>query len=98
MLDLCDSNKRWQNFVHLMKRHEKINGKKDHFGNFTEEILQPRNFLAHGYPVPQQDGSYIFHYQNKQYFLNDDVSTDLRKKILTYKKEFSDILGILRNE
>jgi hypothetical protein len=96
MLDLCDSDKRWQNLNRIWKHHAKLQG-RDRIGDYQSEILQPRNFLAHGKPELQQDGSYVFHYFDKNYPFNDQVSTDLRKTILKYKGEFSSILGALRN-
>lgn len=83
LLRLCDSDKRWQNYGRLKKHHELL--KKKVLGNYVDDILKPRNFLAHGVPVRADDGTFTFAYQGKSYLFNEAVSTDLRHKIITYK-------------
>jgi hypothetical protein len=96
MLALCDSNKRWQNFNRLWKHHEKLQG-RDRIGNYEDDVLQPRNYLAHGRPELQNDGGYLFHYRGREYRFDDATSLSLRRTILRYKGAFSDILIILKN-
>jgi hypothetical protein len=96
MLDMCDSDKRWQNFNRLRKSHDKLKG-KDRIGDFTAEVLNPRNFLAHGRSELQKDGGYLFRFQGNEYRFDDEVSSNLRKTILKYKKAFSGILITLEN-
>lgn len=95
MIALCDSNKRWRNFNRLWKQHPKLKG-GEKVGNYEAEILIPRNFLAHGKPEIQNDG-YCFRFQGKEFFYNEEVSSNLRKKILAYKEDFANILRILNN-
>jgi len=96
MLVLCDSDKRWQNFNRLRKNHSKLKN-KGRIGDFSAEVLKPRNFLAHGRAELQKDGSYFFHYQGKKFLFDDKTSLDLRQTILRYKGAFSDILKTLEN-
>jgi hypothetical protein len=96
MLALCDSNKRWQNFNRLWKHHEKLKG-RDRIGNYDTDVLQPRNFLAHGRPELQSDGGYLFRYRGSKYRFDNTTSLSLRKTILRYKAAFYDILIMLKN-
>lgn len=89
LLSLCDSDKRWQNYGRLKKHHELL--KKKVLGNYVEDILRPRNFLAHGVPVRAEDGTFTFFYQGKSYLFNETVSTELRHKIIVYKTAMSEL-------
>lgn len=97
MLKLCDSNKRWENFNRLWKRHTKLRGRKK-IGNYLVDILQPRNFLAHGKPEIDENGGYIFRHQEKEYIFNNQVSIILRQTILKYKETFEEIINLVKNE
>jgi hypothetical protein len=96
MLDLCDSNKRWQNYNRLRKCHSKLSGTK-RVGDYETEILTPRNFLAHGRPEPHESGGYLFHYRGKEFYFDDDKSLELRQTILRYKNAFSEVLMTLND-
>ena len=97
MLLFCDSSKRWQNFNRLRKKHAKLNG-NNNIGDYENEVLQPRNFLAHGRPLEGGDGSFSFLYKEKEYYFDNDVSLALRQTILKYKTDFSDIIDLLKEE
>jgi hypothetical protein len=95
MLSLCDSSKQWQNFNRLKKQHAEL--KKDNpVGNYEQEILWPRNFLAHGRPTKEADGSFTFSFQGKKFAFNDEVSRDLRHTIVRYKEGFAKIFNLLK--
>jgi hypothetical protein len=94
LLSLCDSNKRWQHFKRVQKEYRKLNGQKlsnQEPGDYVSDILKPRNFLAHGVPIPKDDGSLSFKCGNKEYEFNETVGVALRREIIRYKKAFSDI-------
>jgi len=95
MLALCDSDKRWQNLKRLWKAHEKLKG-MDSIGDYVEDVLKPRNFLAHGRPKPREDGSFIFQYREKEYIFDEANSLKLRQTILRYKRSFSDIIAVVK--
>ncbi|MCK4827887.1 hypothetical protein KA005_69805 [bacterium] len=95
MLTLCDSDKRWQNFNRLWKSHDKLK-EKERIGDYVVEVLHPRNFLAHGRPVPHENGGYLFHYRKKEYLFDDKNSLELRQTILRYKKAFSGIIDLIK--
>jgi len=97
MLDLCDSDKRWQNYNRLRKCHDKLRG-RERIGDYEADVLTPRNVLAHGRPEPHKDGGYLFHHRGKEFYFNDDTSLELRQRILKYKEAFSEVLIILDNE
>ena len=94
MINLSDSYKRWVNFQRLSESHEKLRTQNS-IGDFTIEILKPRNFLAHGKPETNKDGAYVFRHQGEEYIFDDNVSSDLRKTILRYKQAFSSIIDLL---
>jgi hypothetical protein len=88
MLELCDSYKRWTNFNRLKKVHELVKEFKG--GNYANDVLAPRNHLAHGQPQ-QIEGGYIFRYSGKEYTFDEKASLALRKVILQYKEKFQEI-------
>lgn len=94
MLDMCDSNKRWENFNRLWRYHGDLK-EKERIGDYKAEVLDVRNALAHGKPEIR-DGGYLFRHHNKEYFFTDESSSELRKTILKYKREFSSVLNLLR--
>lgn len=94
MLDMCDSNKRWENFNRLWKYHNSLKD-KEKFGDYKGEVLDLRNVLAHGTHEPRDSG-YLFRHRGKEFFFNDKTSNDLRKTILKYKREFSNVLDLVR--
>lgn len=96
MISLCDSTKRWRNFSTLKKRHDKLKALPK-LGSYESDILEPRNFLAHGRPEPLEGGGYIFRYNGKVFHFSDETSLELRFKILKYKNEFSIIKELLTN-
>ncbi len=97
MLALCDSDKRWQSFNRLWKAHEKLKV-EEKVGDYVQEVLRPRNFLAHGRPEAHKNGGYIFHYREKEYHFDDTTSLELRQTILRYKTEFSSIVKLIKEE
>lgn len=94
LLALCDSDKRWQNFNRVRKHHELLSDKKLD-GDYSKEILWPRNCLAHGKPVRTADGTLLFRFSGKEYLFNDQASQDLRKRIIEYKNAFTEIVSML---
>ncbi len=95
MLALCDSDKRWQNFKRLQKAHTRLQG-GEQLGNYAQEVLRPRNFLAHGKSEFHENGGYIFRYQGKEYRFDDEVSLELRQTILRYKNTFSSLIKLVQ--
>jgi hypothetical protein len=94
MIDMCDSNKRWENFNRLWKHHDKLKD-KGKFGDYKVEVLDLRNILAHGKPEIR-NGGFLFRHRGKEYFYNDEASNELRKTILKYKHEFYNVLVVLK--
>ena len=94
LLALCDSNKRWSNYMRVKKQHDvlKFHGFKEDYMN---EILRPRNFLAHGVPDRVTEDTMQFSFSGATYTFNDQVSQELRKKIIEYKQAFTEISSLL---
>lgn len=95
MLSFCDSNKRWGSFNRLRKEHPKLNDKPK-LGDYVIQILNPRNFLAHGRPTKDENGGLLFSYRGKEFLFNDAIGVQLRKEILRYKREFREIILLLK--
>jgi hypothetical protein len=93
MLCFCDSDKRWQNYRRLSKRNSRVT-KSD--WDYPDEVLRPRNFLAHGKPKPHPEGGYTFSFNNKDYLFDESESRDLRQRILKYKEFFSEVIMSLK--
>lgn len=96
LLALCDSDKRWQNYNRVRKHNAILNGRKLE-GDYSKEILWPRNCLAHGVPERFADGSLLFRFNGKEFPFNDQVSQELRTKIIAYKTAFTEIVNLLEN-
>ncbi len=94
MLSLCDSNKRWQNFNRLWKNQPELK-KRQRIGLYDQDVLKPRNFLAHGTPIPQENGEYVFCHHEEEFLFNEEISLTLRKTILYYKNKLSEIITLL---
>lgn len=97
LLELCDSNKRWKNF-NRVKEHHALLKSQNLAGDYVQEILWPRNCLAHGIPERRDDGSLLFSFSGKVYPFDDNASQDLRKKILDYKNAFTEIAETLNHQ
>lgn len=94
LLELCDSNKRWANFRMVKKWHDVL--KERHMdSDYMDAILKPRNFLAHGVGKRHAEGGWVFSHRGEDFLFNEDISQDLRRKILTYKTAFEDINQLL---
>lgn len=94
LVELCDSYKRWNNFERLAKQHPKL--KNNNVGDYNNDVLKPRNFLAHGKPRAKGDG-YVFDYKGKEYYFDEQKSLSLRAKIIEYKDKFTQIEEIVKS-
>lgn len=90
MLDLCDTMKRWNNFNRIKKVHSTI--KDLEIGDYDNDVIHPRNFLAHGIPSPRAEGGFLFKFRGREFIYQDDTGIKLRQKIVEYRKTFSEIL------
>jgi len=98
LLDLTDSSeKKWQTFNRIRRHHNVLKG-HDLSTQYTQEILSPRNFLAHGIPTRHDDGSFLFKHRGREFAFNDDVSKLLRHKIMEYKRAFEEVASILEEQ
>jgi len=86
LIEHCDSYKRWVTIKSICKRHDTL--KDIIVGDYNEEILKPRNYLAHGKYETIDGGGYIFEYQGEKYKFTDEIGEKLRKKITEYKELF----------
>ena len=94
LLELCDSNKRWTNFRLVKKWHELLKA-REMDSDYIDVILKPRNFLAHGVGKRQANGGWVFSHRGEDYLFNEDISQNLRKKIMVYRTVFDEINQML---
>jgi hypothetical protein len=85
MLTMCDSYKRWLSFKRLGKKLAPV--KDANVGDYSKDVLEPRNFLAHGTPRTS-NGGYVFAFGGKEYMFSTKVGLELRKIILDYRNKF----------
>ena len=93
LLSYCDSNKKWNLFQSIAKKHPDI--KHGDIGDYASSILKPRNFLAHGVPMKQEDGSVLFSHNGNEFRFDESVSAALRNDLQGYCKVFDDVLAKL---
>ena len=94
LIELCDSKKRWDNYQRLKKHHDELK-KIETPENYIDEVLRPRNFLAHGSPERKDDGSFVFTNHGKEYHLTQEESKKLRNNISVYKNFFLKVKEVL---
>lgn len=94
LIDLCDSDKRWQN-LNRVKKHHALLRDKNFVGDYQKEILWPRNCLAHGVPERKDGKGFSFRHRGREYVFDDQASQALRHRILEYKSAFTEIAEAL---
>jgi len=90
LIEHCDSYKRWITFKSIVKRHQAL--KEIELDDYNEEILKPRNYLAHGKYKALDNGDYVFEYKGDEFVVNEQVSRELRIRIMKYKRLFEEIV------
>ena len=89
---LSDSGKRWDNLCRLRKKHGKLKDVK--MPPFADEVLFPRNCLAHG--IPREEGSdLVFTFSGRDFVYNEHSSIQLRQTILKYRDHLRDMENLL---
>ena len=96
LLRLCDSGKRWTNYKRVMKHHEAM--REYVVGDYLEEVIKPRNALAHGIPIQIGDGSLRFDHHGALFDFNEQSSRELRHKIIKYRNVFTRVRDALAVE
>ena len=93
MLELCDSSYPiWLLVKSLQKRHPNLKGFD--ISDYNDEILKPRNALAHGIPQSQDEGVQIFNYRGYEFRYSDDSAQQIRNDL----KKYIDIYGNMKNK
>jgi DNA-binding NtrC family response regulator len=90
LLANLDSTKKWNICKSLSNQIEGLNIQAT--GDYQAEVLKPRNFMAHGIPAPQEDGSLLFKHFEQEYIFSDEKSIELRQKLQHYSNQFDEIL------
>lgn len=90
MLSYLDSAKKWNICQSLSKKHDLLD--VNSVGNYQADVLKPRNFLAHGIPELQEDGSLLFEHLGREYIFSDEEGVSVRKRIQYYSAQFDEII------
>lgn len=93
LLSHCDSSKKWNIFQSIAKKHPDIN--LTEIGDYSISVLVPRNFLAHGTPEKQNDGSLLFKHHGREFVFDESVSATLRNDLQKYFEIFEKIFETL---
>lgn len=93
MIVLSDSSKRWDNFNRIRKNLPPLRAIE--FGDYSSEILSPRNFLAHGVPTATAGANVSFAFNGKSYNFDHNEGISLRKSISTYKRKLVEAMELL---
>ena len=84
MLELCDSSVPiWHLAQSLRKQQPQL--KDFDISNYEEEILKPRNALAHGVPEIQADETQIFKHGKYEFNYSREVARQIRTDLMKYK-------------
>jgi hypothetical protein len=90
---LSDSSKRWDNLIRLQKKSPKLKGVT--MPPFADDLLFPRNCLAHG--IPRKVGSdLIFNFGGRDFVYNDQSGTKLRQTIISYGEHLAKMESLLK--
>jgi CheY-like chemotaxis protein len=90
LIRFLDSSKKWNICQSLSKETPEFN--INLIGDYKKDILDPRNFLAHGIPDKQSDASLVFNHNGNEYIFNESKSAELRFKLQYYFKQFGELL------
>jgi len=90
LLESLDSTKKWELCVSLSKKVDGLNINDK--GDYKTEVLNKRNFLAHGLPKKLDDGALKFMHRDKEYTFNDAESLSLRESLQKYGEFFESVV------
>jgi len=90
LFELLDSAKKWRFCQSLSKKLTHLNINTE--GNYLDDVLNKRNFLAHGLPEKLEDDSLKFEYRGKEFIFDESASAELRQKLTCYGAFFESIV------
>lgn len=92
MLDLCDSSySLWSLTKELIKQHPDL--QSFNISKYYNEIIQPRNVLAHGIPQSQKKGVQLFVHRGKEFRYSEQSAKKIRKNLRKYKDIYKKMLN-----
>lgn len=95
MLDLCDSSfPIWSLSNSMCNRHPSL--EEFNISEYENEILKPRNALAHGIPNTEEDGTQTFVHREYEFQYTDKAAEKIRHDLKKYKGVFKDIHNKLK--
>lgn len=90
LIELLDSTKKWEMCVSLSKKVDELNIRKK--GDYQKDVLNKRNFLAHGLPEKLADGALKFIHRGKEYTFDEAESLSLRENLRKYGEFFESVV------
>jgi len=95
MLDLCDSSfPIWSLSRSMCNRHPSL--EEFNISDYENEILKPRNALAHGVPNTAEDGIQTFVHREYKFQYTDKTAEKIRHDLKKYKGVFRNIYDKLQ--
>jgi len=92
MLDLCDSSfPIWSLSRSTCNRHPSL--KDIDISNYEDEVLKPRNALAHGVPRVGEGGVQTFLHRDYEFKYTEEAAEKIRHDLKKYKGLFTDMIN-----
>jgi CheY-like chemotaxis protein len=91
--NLLSSNPKVGLLINILSEldEEQLYGHLGSLANYTKEIIEPRNKLAHAMEVEFKQGNYTLQSSTKEFEFNLDDFLTLRHRVLDYKDTFKNI-------
>ena len=64
---------------------------------YNEEIIKPRNTMAHGVPRIEKEGARVFVHRGNEFKYDDQVAKKIREDLKKYKDIYESMLGKAKN-
>jgi CheY-like chemotaxis protein len=90
---LLSSNPKMSLLINILSEldEEQLYGHLGSLANYTKEIIEPRNKLAHAMEIEYKQGKYTLQSSTKEFEFNLDDFLTLRHRVLNYKDTFKNI-------
>lgn len=90
----CDTSRKWNLFRSIAKKHTNID--LSNIDDYSKLVLEPRNYLAHGIPEKQNNGSLLFKRNDGEFVFDESVSTTLRNDLQKFYEIFEKIFATIK--
>ena len=92
MLDLCDSSyPTWSLAKELIRQHPDL--RDFDISKYNEQIIKPRNALAHGVPENQGEGVQLFVHRGEEFKYSEQSAKEIRENLRKYRDIYEEMLN-----